>query len=121
MENPAFPATASTVTVHGVKLDGWSFTMPEDDFVMEQVAFKALWISVEDAGPADRPMTRRRSAPRSCCSAARATARTVVVPPDVLRPAGDGGDGAGGDGRAPAAVLADVQRDRTGPRGTTRR
>ena len=33
LENPAFPGNASTVTVHGVKLDGWSFTMPEDDFV----------------------------------------------------------------------------------------
>jgi hypothetical protein len=49
MENSAFPGNASTVTVHGVKLDRWSFTMPEDDFVMEQVGFKALWIGVEDA------------------------------------------------------------------------
>ena len=49
MENSAFPGNASTVTVHGVKLDDWSFTMPEDDFVMEQVGFKALWIGVEDA------------------------------------------------------------------------
>ena len=40
----------STVTVHSVKLDGWSFSMPEDDFVLEQVTFRALWISVEDAG-----------------------------------------------------------------------
>lgn len=49
MENSAFPGNASTVSVHGVKLDHWSFAMPEDDFVMEQVAFKALWIGVEDA------------------------------------------------------------------------
>jgi hypothetical protein len=49
MENSAFPGNVSTVTVHGVKLDEWSFTMPEDDFVMEQVGFKALWIGVEDA------------------------------------------------------------------------
>ena len=49
MENTAFPGNASTVTVHGVKLDRWSFTMPEDDFVMEQVGFKALWIGAEDA------------------------------------------------------------------------
>jgi len=48
MENSAFPGNASTVTVHGVKLDRWSFTMPEDDFVMEQVGFKALWIGVTD-------------------------------------------------------------------------
>jgi hypothetical protein len=50
MENGAFPGNSSTVTVHGVKLDGWSFTMPEDDFVLEQVTYKALWISVVDAG-----------------------------------------------------------------------
>ncbi len=52
MENSAFPGNASTVSVHGVKLDRWSYTMPEDDFVMEQVGFKALWIGVEDAAPA---------------------------------------------------------------------
>ena len=51
MENSAFPGSSSTVSVHGVKLDRWSFTMPEDDFVMEQVGFKALWVGVEDAEP----------------------------------------------------------------------
>ena len=49
MENAGFPGNTSTVTVHGVKLDGWSYSMPEDDFVLEEVSFKALWISVEDA------------------------------------------------------------------------
>jgi hypothetical protein len=49
LENPAKPGDRSTLTVHGVKLDGWSYAMPEDDFVMEQVTFKALWISVQDA------------------------------------------------------------------------
>lgn len=49
MENAGFPGNSSTVTVHGVKLDGWSFSMPEDDFVMESVTFKALWVSAEDA------------------------------------------------------------------------
>jgi hypothetical protein len=49
LENPAAPGNRSTVTVHGVKLDGWTWSMPEDDFVLESVAFKALWISVEDA------------------------------------------------------------------------
>ena len=49
MENAGFPGNSSTVTVHGVKLDGWSFTMPEDDFVMESVSYKALWVSAEDA------------------------------------------------------------------------
>ena len=50
MKNTAFPDNTSTVTVHGVKLDGWSFTMPEADFVLEQVTYRALWISVVDAG-----------------------------------------------------------------------
>jgi hypothetical protein len=49
MENAAFPGNASTVTVHTVKLDEWSFSMPEDDFVVEQVGFQAAWIGVEDA------------------------------------------------------------------------
>lgn len=49
LENPAKPGNRSTVTVHGVKLDGWSWAMPEDDFVLESVSFKALWIAVEDA------------------------------------------------------------------------
>jgi hypothetical protein len=48
LENPAKPGDRSTLTVHGVKLDGWSYAMPEDDFVMEQVTFKALWISAQD-------------------------------------------------------------------------
>jgi hypothetical protein len=50
MENAGFPGNSSTVTVHGVKLDGWSYSMPEDDFVLEQVSFKALWIGAADAG-----------------------------------------------------------------------
>ncbi len=48
-ENPALPGNSSTVTVHGVKIDSWSYQMPEDDFVMEAVSFKALWIGSEDA------------------------------------------------------------------------
>ena len=50
LENAAKPGNHSTVTVHGVKLDSWSFAIPEDDFVLERTTFKALWISVEDAG-----------------------------------------------------------------------
>jgi hypothetical protein len=49
LENPARPGQRSTLTVHGVKLDGWNYQMPEDDFVLESVSFKALWIGVEDA------------------------------------------------------------------------
>jgi hypothetical protein len=46
--DPAIPATSSTLTVHGVKLENWSYNLPEDDFVMESVSFKGLFITVED-------------------------------------------------------------------------
>ncbi len=49
LENPARPGQSATVTVHQVKLDGWSLTVPEDDFVLEGVTFRALWIGVADA------------------------------------------------------------------------
>src|SRR4051812_40699032 len=49
MENAAFPGNSSAISVHGVKLDRWAFTMPEDDFVMEDIGFQARWIGVEDA------------------------------------------------------------------------
>ena len=49
LENPSLPGNTSTVTVMGVKLDEWDYSMPEDDFVMEKVGFQALWVKVEDA------------------------------------------------------------------------
>lgn len=49
LENPGRPGQSSSLTVHGVKCDGWSFAMPEDDFVLEQVSFRALWIGITDA------------------------------------------------------------------------
>lgn len=48
MENPSRPGLSSAVTLHGVKIQNWSYSIPEDDFVMERVDFRALWISVED-------------------------------------------------------------------------
>ena len=48
LENPARPGVFSAVTVHGVKIENWAYSIPENDFVMEKVDFKALWISVED-------------------------------------------------------------------------
>jgi hypothetical protein len=49
LENPSIPGNNSTVTVMGVKLNQWAYSMPEDDFVMEKVGFQALWVKVEDA------------------------------------------------------------------------
>ena len=48
VEDPATPGTTSTITVHGVKLENWAYHLPEDNFVMESVTFKGLFVSVED-------------------------------------------------------------------------
>lgn len=48
LTDPATPGTTSVLTVHGVKLENWAYTLPEDDFVMESVTFQGLFISVED-------------------------------------------------------------------------
>ena len=48
MKDPAVPGNSSTLTVHGVKLESWVHQLPEDDFVMESVTFKGLFITVED-------------------------------------------------------------------------
>ena len=49
LENPALPGTVATVTVAGVKIEEWAYTLPEDDYVLEKLAFRALWVKVEDA------------------------------------------------------------------------
>lgn len=49
-ENAAVPGVKSTVTLHGVKLDQWSYSLPEDDFVMESAGFQALYLTVADEG-----------------------------------------------------------------------
>ena len=51
LENPSLPGVTSTVTVMGVKLEEWSYELPEDDFAMENVNFRALFVKVEDASP----------------------------------------------------------------------
>jgi len=48
VNDPAAPDTTSVLTIHGVKLENWVYSLPEDDFVMESVTFKGLFISVED-------------------------------------------------------------------------
>lgn len=48
LENPGLAGTTATLTVMGVKLESWSYSLPEDDFVMEKVTFRALWVKVED-------------------------------------------------------------------------
>lgn len=50
LKNPAIPDNSSKLVLFGVKFDSWNFTLPEDDFVMEKVTFKAVRISQEDSG-----------------------------------------------------------------------
>jgi hypothetical protein len=50
LENPAAPGVRNTLTLHDVKIDTWSNALPEDDFVLEQVGFQALYLTVEDEG-----------------------------------------------------------------------
>ncbi len=50
LKNPALPENSSKLVLFGVKFDSWSFSLPEDDFVMEEVSFQALRIAQEDAG-----------------------------------------------------------------------
>ena len=52
LENPSVPGQASTVTVMGVKLSEWNYNLPEDDFALESVSFRALWVKVEDQAAA---------------------------------------------------------------------
>lgn len=48
LNDPAVPGNTASLELKGVKFQNWSFAMPEDDFVMENVAFQALTISVLD-------------------------------------------------------------------------
>jgi hypothetical protein len=48
MENPARPGNSSKIVLHGVKFDSWNFNLPEDEFVMESVKFRALRIISEE-------------------------------------------------------------------------
>jgi hypothetical protein len=48
LTNPAISDVSSTLTIHGVKFQNWSYNIPEDDFVIEKAEFLALWVSIED-------------------------------------------------------------------------
>jgi hypothetical protein len=48
LQDTAVPSTASALMLEGVKFENWAYQMPEDDFVMENVTFKALHIRVQD-------------------------------------------------------------------------
>lgn len=48
LKDPAVPETSNTLTIHGVKFENWAYRLPEDDFVMESLTFKGMYITVED-------------------------------------------------------------------------
>jgi len=48
LKNPAVPGITTKVIVFGVKFETWSFSLPEDEFVMEGITFKALRVSAEE-------------------------------------------------------------------------
>jgi hypothetical protein len=48
LNNPAATGSNNKLVLFGVKFDSWNFALPEDDFVMESVSFKALRISSEE-------------------------------------------------------------------------
>ncbi len=45
--NPTNEAT-NTLTLHDVKIHNWVYNLPEDEFVMEQVDYTALFVTVGD-------------------------------------------------------------------------
>jgi hypothetical protein len=45
---PEGDAGNSVVTLYGVIFDSWQFTLPEDDFVLERLSFRARRIAVND-------------------------------------------------------------------------
>ena len=47
LANPSNGAL-NTLTLHDVKLDSWAYNLPEDEFVMEQVRFQALYLTVAE-------------------------------------------------------------------------
>ncbi|MES0488416.1 MAG: hypothetical protein ABUK01_00385 [Leptospirales bacterium] len=49
LQNPALPDNTSKLVLFGVKFESWNFELPEDDFVMESVTFRAIRIAGEEA------------------------------------------------------------------------
>lgn len=50
LKNPAVPENGSTLTLFGVKFEQWNFTLPEDDFVLEGITFRAIRIGTNESG-----------------------------------------------------------------------
>ena len=53
LADPAHPGNNVALELKGVKFKNWSYCLPEDDFVMERLEFKALTIRVIDRDAGD--------------------------------------------------------------------
>lgn len=52
LSNSAYDGVKSVLTLYGVKFTNWTYAIPEDDFVLEGVRFRALRATVTDEQPA---------------------------------------------------------------------
>jgi hypothetical protein len=50
VENSAVPGVRSTLTLHEVKIEHFNMTVPEQEFVGENLRYQALFLSVQDEG-----------------------------------------------------------------------
>jgi len=50
LTDPAVPGASAALELRGVKFQNWNYTLPEEDFVLENVSFRALSIRVIDKG-----------------------------------------------------------------------
>jgi hypothetical protein len=48
LNDPARPGNSLNLEIGGVKFQNWHFTLPEDEFVMEDLCFRALTVRVID-------------------------------------------------------------------------
>jgi hypothetical protein len=48
LHDPAVPSATASLELKGVTFENWSYLLPEDDFVVENLRFRALTISVLD-------------------------------------------------------------------------
>lgn len=48
LDDPVNPTHRSVIELTGVKFENWAFSLPEDDFVLENARFKALGINTQD-------------------------------------------------------------------------
>ena len=63
LQDPAVPGTRCVLTLGGVKFENWSFSIPENDFVMENITFKALHVLVQDEEASGNSTTRSVKTP----------------------------------------------------------